>query len=191
MVQWWPSFWARYSDERHDMTDVADSQERPQGPVVLTDEQTAEMNHRAPDGLLGNEVSWANSSEEGAHVSVTLLVNGAIVTGVLIANWRWAELVNEQWVSALDGRIEKSVYAARAEEFKGYRDDHLEANKRWADLSTEEKQKAIVDDTPTFIHLEDASVVAGNAFIPQNGTLWRGRLLQVDAWCFGKLSTER
>ena len=133
-----------------------------------------------PDPILGALVDIVNDARAHADtVTLTLIVNGAVVSGELLPAWRWMKLVDEQ----LGGST-----------FLGERADELaeEARLAWvandppAQPWTAERVRTS-DPKSQFVHLQNAQIVTGNGDYPP--TLWRVRLTDVSGWCYGALRT--
>ena len=133
-----------------------------------------------PDPILGALVDIVNDARANADtVTLTLIVNGAVVSGELLPAWRWMRLVDDQ----LGGST-----------FLGERADELaeEARMAWvandppAQPWTAERVKTH-DPTSQFVHLQNAQIVTGNGDYPP--TLWRVRLTDVSGSCYGALRT--
>lgn len=157
-----------------------------QEKFTLTDDLRKVLTERAPDGLLEEVVSITNRMADGRGMNITLQVKGVIVTGDMIANWLWADLINERLSAAPPAN--ESPFAHWSEELKASRDLNTERDAKWNELTLEEQRALVVDSTSAFIHLEKAHYVAAGHMMPEGGTLWRARLSQVDAWTFGRLS---
>ena len=115
-------------------------------------------------------------------------MQGLLVTGELISAWWWAAQLHEQQEAAR-GEQPKSENKTWREEFERRRDENVIDDAAWEAMSREEREENLLRKTPGFFHLQGASVVSGELFIPTAGTLWRGRLSQVDAWFPGKVGS--
>ena len=133
-----------------------------------------------PDPIVSALVDIVNDARANADtVTLTLIVNGAVVSGELMPAWRWMKLVDEQ----LGGST-----------FLGERADELaeEERRAWAanDPPAEEwtAERVMTHDPKSqFVHLQNAQIVTGNGDYPP--TLWRVRLTDVSGWCYGALRT--
>lgn len=117
------------------------------------------------DGILEAFVSQAN--ENGFALDISLLVEGAIVSGTL--------------VSAED------YYKALIESFKEGNDVAKEFSEQFAEASKSSKS---AEGGANFIHLKEARIfLNGSNPIPSEGTtLWRGRLTEVDSFFLGRIT---
>ena len=163
--------------------------DKQQEKFTLTDDLRRALAERAPDSLLEEVVSITNRMADGRGMNITLQVTGVIVTGDMIANWLWADLLNERLSAAPPAN--KSPFVHWSEEFKASRDRNAERGAKWSDLTLEEQRVLVLDSTSAFIHLEKAHFVTAGHMMPEGGTLWRARLSQVDAWSLGRLSPSR
>ena len=134
-----------------------------------------------PDPILGVLVDIVNDARamNADTVTLTLIVNGAVISGEILPEWRWMKLVDEQ----LGG---STFLGVRAEELA------KEARLAWtaddlpAEQWTAERTKAH-SPRPLFVHLQNAQIVTGHGDYPP--TLWRVRLTDVSGWCYGALRT--
>ena len=133
-----------------------------------------------PDPILGALVDIVNDARANADtVTLTLIVNGAVVSGERLPAWRWLKLVDEQ----LGG---STFLGERAEELAEDARLAWAANDPPAQPWTAERVKT-TDPTSQFVHLQNAQIVTGNGDYPP--TLWRVRLTDVSGWCYGALRT--
>ena len=133
-----------------------------------------------PDPILGALVDIVNDARANADtVTLTLIVNGAVVSGELLPASRWMKLVDEQLGGStfLGERAEALAEEARLA---------WVANDPPAQPWTAERVKT-TDRTSQFVHLQNAQIVTGNGDYPP--TLWRVRLTDVSGWCYGALRT--
>jgi len=147
------------------------------GPQVDGEESTVV----GPDPILGALVDIVNDARamNADTVTLTLIVNGAVISGELMPGWRWMKLVDEQ----LGG----STFLG-----KGAEKLADEQQRAWAanDPPAEQWTAAYVmahDPKSQFVHLQNAQIVTGNGDYPP--TLWRVRLTDVSGWCYGALRT--
>jgi hypothetical protein len=126
------------------------------------------------DYLLELFVRMANHNDE-LELPLTLCVGGLIVTGFLIGGRRYFDLLAEDLVGdAVEGATE-----LRAE----LRDMTVA---KYGSPGEDPEQEPVIG----IIHLRDAHVIGSAGLIPSNrGVVWRGRLIEVDGWCIGTLST--
>lgn len=133
-----------------------------------------------PDPILGALVDIVNDAHANADtVTLTLSVNGAVVSGELVPAWRWLRLVDEQ----LGG---STFLGERAEELAEEARLAWAANDPPAQPWTADRVKNH-DPTSQFVHLQNAQIVTGHDDYPP--TLWRVRLTDVSGWCYGALRT--
>ncbi len=132
-----------------------------------------------PDPILGSLVDIVDDvrAMDADTITLTLIVNGAVISGELLPARRWMKLVDKQ----LGGST-----------FVGERADELvvEAQLAWkapagrwtAEHAKEHRTKS------QYVHLQNAHIVTGLGDYP--ATLWRVRLTDVSGWCYGALRTE-
>ena len=172
-----------YKDRRH-LGGFARSQERKQDaamtPSSVAHADDEESSVTGPDPILGALVDIVNDARANADtVTLTLIVNGAVVSGELLPAWRWMKLVDEQLGGStfLGERAEALAEEARLA---------WVANDPPAQPWTAERVKT-TDRTSQFVHLQNAQIVTGHDDYPP--TLWRVRLTDVSGWCYGALRT--
>lgn len=155
------------------------------GEAVVTSRSAAEADAEEPwatrpDPILGAIVDIVNDARANADtVTLTLIVNGAVVSGELLPAGRWMTLVDEQ----LGG---STFLGERAEELAEEARLAWAANDPPAEPWTAERVKAH-NPKSQFVHLQNAQIVTGNGDYPP--TLWRVRLTDVSGWCYGALRT--
>lgn len=117
-----------------------------------------------PDPVLQVVAAVAERSDD-FRMSVTLNVNGTIVTGVLVGHSNWFQQIGESY-----GGVLKDLFEPIAEAIATNADP---------------------DDPRGFIHLVDARFIT-SGLMPsapgEKGFLWRGRLAHVSAWAPGTIS---
>lgn len=128
------------------------------------------------DAFLAAWVEITNNNP-GVDTSVTLLVGGLIVTGMLISITAYHKALGESFAaSTADPELQRTwreTFAGMADSYKPQPPD------------------ATVP-LPYYVHLRDARVMrADGQMIPHNGgVVWRGRLTAVDAWWFGSMESR-
>ena len=134
-----------------------------------------------PDPILGALVDIVNDARalNADTVTLTLIVNGAVISGELMPGWRWMKLVDEQ----LGG---STFLGERAETLAEEEQRAWAANDPPAEPWTAERVMTH-DPKSQFVHLRNAQIVTGNGDYPP--TLWRVRLTDVSGWCYGALRT--
>lgn len=135
--------------------------------VPFSDEYKATRQALTPDGWLSVMVDQCENT--GIEMGVTLTVGGAIISGVLIGRTKWTEELAEFG--------EGNFFA------KAIRDANEELTKPGGED----------DDEPafeSFIHLREARFWSPRGPITKQGSLWRGRLSEVQGWSLGVLTTS-
>lgn len=126
------------------------------------------------DGLLRNLVLLANS--EIMSISITLTVNGVVLTGRLIGYKRYYDGIIKSLHNA------KVIADTSEEATSKSKDTIVEFFEEIKDIATKEK-----GDELTFMHLEKAVVLndsSGNLFYP---SFWRLKIDSVDGYMIGAL----
>lgn len=122
-------------------------------------------------------VKLANLS--GLEMSVTLFVNGTVVTGILIPNYKYfdqvAEALGHFETGELIGEQLRKFSTQFKEEKKGFHN------------SLDSTKNEIEVNGIGYIHLEKAKVIDGNSFYPEEGTLLRFKIKSVDGFIIGKM----
>jgi hypothetical protein len=118
-------------------------------------------------------VSLVHMATSGLEISVTVAIEGAILSGMLIGAAEFFKLYGAAWRSGL-GNADKAeeieaTFVTQGQEAK----EQIESGK--ANLA--------------FFHLRDAKIVSGGMVLPrQAGLLFRGRISRVSGFAVGKLS---
>jgi hypothetical protein len=124
-----------------------------------------------PDWYLQRLVSLVEDPSMTKHkmsFAVTLLTNGALVSGQLIGAREYFELFDKEWVAALHLPEGKSLFGTFIDEIypENERPDALERR---------------------YIHLKGARMFFGTQQVPSGdeGVLWRGRLAAIAGFTVG------
>jgi len=117
-------------------------------------------------------------NELDAGVAVTIVAAGAVITGELIGVRAYFKAFGESFGQPFESRNPQA-----AEDFR----------RRFADMGEEIHGEAAADDKhlPSFYHLRDAQVFAGDKMVPTNGMLWRGKVSDVAGFSLGRFSESR
>ncbi len=158
---------------------MSDEQQQQEAP--LTDEELRmTIDGRSTDWFLQKFVSLANTI--GLSCGITLFVEGAMISGMLVSGKRYFEAFADEFSSNYPGDDEakEEVRAGIASHTAIYADDESD------DESDNEPPP------PQYIHLVDARYFApGGQPIPTNrGVLWRGRINAVSGFNLGTLMAE-
>ncbi|MCG5104461.1 gas vesicle accessory protein GvpU [Oceanobacillus alkalisoli] len=121
------------------------------------------------DWYLENLVYVANA---GVEIGITLSIKGTIVSGTLIPNYRYFEILSEQF-NALGNELGKSLSGAAD---------------KYVDEFRQDKNKDLDEIQVGYIHLNDAKYYTPNGNFPQDSMLWRGKIEEVDGFTIGSLS---
>lgn len=127
------------------------------------------MSEETKDNILESFVRAANKYD--FELDISLLVNGAIVTGTLISA--------------------SNYFEALSESFK----DGSDVAQQLGDMLTESGEAAGSDNNSevNYIHLKDTRIYCGdNKPTPNKGKIiWRGKLQEVDSFFLGKISEPK
>ncbi|MBT0773123.1 hypothetical protein KIH74_29535 [Kineosporia sp. J2-2] len=122
---------------------------------------------------------FASIAEQASfEVGITVAVDGALVSGVLVGQDEWLNLLGHTMAGG------ESI----AESLRRYLNKGLhEAVTQILEPLTEDPQPAEYQ----FLHLKNARYVMGEAFVPTPPTepvLWRGRISHISGWSWSTLS---
>ena len=125
------------------------------------------------DWLLQELVKITNDAGGVSGVRLTLVVEGALVSGELISGREFFDSYGKEWRSlARDSGL--GEWAA-----KMYRRTGKELYQRGGDPNA---------PPPAYVHLRDAVIYQAGAAVPEHaGILWRGRISHVSGFSIGKL----
>jgi hypothetical protein len=131
------------------------------------------------DWYLQSLVSIVNSaSTEGTEIeiSLTLVVGGSLVSGMLISGKKYFDIFADEFSAAWPGE-KSSIRESFASNGKIYEKDD----------ESEGKSKPL----PQFIHMRNARVYNGGSPFPQKqGVLWRGKINAVSGFNLGSVLPE-
>lgn len=160
--------------------------ERPEEPEATQDQEADEVESPVESGSIRDDLSFVRPDNEleglvnvanriGLGMSMTLVTNGAVVSGNLIGYSQfWNETANR--FEGMDISDENAAAGVRA----------------LAESYRERAEEGLADDQddspwpPRYVHLNDAWVHDGAKYV--NVGLWRGRLALVVGWSFGQSS---
>ena len=123
------------------------------------------------DGLLVLMANAVGKIDTGSAMSITFSVQGATVSGTMIAAQAWRRLLVARMREQAGGEFVETMA-------KGF--ESLDAKD-----AAEAELPAEVRPLPKFVHLRDAHLITGDGATPLVFGLWRGRLAQVDGWAYG------
>src|SRR5262245_44066647 len=133
------------------------------------------------DWNLLNLIDLANRLEAG--FPVTIVCGGAVITGDLVSVREYFRLFGELLSGPFEPHNQEAADAIR-KQFEGVGDEIR------AEIE-EEESGAREPTLPSFIHLRNAQFVAGNAMLPTNGMLWRGKLSHVSGFALDRFTVSR
>jgi hypothetical protein len=123
---------------------------------------------------------FASIAEQASFdLGITVSVEGALVTGVLVGQDEWLRLLGQ----TMDGG-ESIALSLRRYLNKGLHEAVTEVIEPLNDDPQPEEYE--------YLHLKNARYVMGQAFVPTPPTepvLWRGRIEHISGWSWGTLSS--
>jgi hypothetical protein len=166
--------------------------------VKPPDETSSPGGNLAPDELLASLVNLANRFDIG--MSITLNVEGLLVTGQMISGKKYYEEFANQLRRAKAGALRQVIdeladaYAELGGELYPLHDFSKDEESEGEGENEGIESEGSKDDEPRipkgFIHLRNARFTnPAGLFIPTgSGMLWRGRLVAVSGFTMGELS---
>jgi hypothetical protein len=157
--------------------------ESPEGVAPAAGKVPDGPQERNDDGFIRMLVRFCN--ETGAGIAMTVHAGGTIVSGTLISDTKYYQLLAERVRTALPDDESAEDFAGGVDQWARLiagEDGKEEANgeKEPAD----QKVKSI--RRTSYLHLKDASIGPSLAeLLPQERVLWRGRLGTIDGWMLG------
>jgi hypothetical protein len=135
---------------------------------------------RNDDGFLRMLVRFCN--ETGAGIGITVHAGGTIVSGTLISDTEYYQLLAERVRTALPDDESAEDFAGGVDRFA-----RLIAGDDGKEEANGEKdpadQKVKSTRGTSYLHLKDASIGPSLAELsPDERVLWRGRLSSIDGW---------
>jgi hypothetical protein len=125
-----------------------------------------------------------HAAERGAHVGLTVTVDGAVVTGTLVGTVEYCRALADQF-TALNGST--VMDEGFAEAFRTLVDDAygIAQGDRRANPDASAFERAV-----SFLHLLEARYVSGPTFLPhgRHGVAWRCRVNDITSWSIGDLT---
>jgi hypothetical protein len=149
------------------------TEEQDKKPSV--DDMNLAMDGRSVDWYLQSLVSTVNTTD--VQFGITLFVEGAIISGLLIGGKKYFETFANEFAGAFPGDDEAKETIRQS--FASY-----------AEIYTSEESADL--PPPQFIHLLDSRCFSpGGKPLPGNrGVLWRGKINAVSGFSLGSLSAE-
>jgi hypothetical protein len=133
------------------------------------------------DLLLRSLVQLADVRSE--KMSITLFVQGSIVSGLLIGEKAYFEALNNALNAFNPDGSDKDkevirTFLAPFQSLSTNLPDNQQEQSQWRDIE--------------FIHLKDAKFYSGDSLVTQDkGSYWRGRLSRIDGFWLGNLSSNK
>jgi hypothetical protein len=157
------------------MTDVKEES------VPNKEELFFSLEGRSLDWYLQWLVSTVNTSS--MEFGVTLFVEGAIISGVLVSGKKYFETFAKEFSGAYPGDDDSKEVIRKA--FAGYAEIYAHENT--------EDERLRPTSPPQYIHLVDVKCFSpGGGSLPSNrGLLWRGKINAVSGFSLGTISADR
>jgi hypothetical protein len=118
-----------------------------------------------------------DKSNLDVEFNLTVIVDGAVVSGLAISNKKWADLTS----ALLNG-----VFPQLAEEFADSANFLRQANEDMVEQRAAEDRPRVPFK---FIHMRDVTIHNGGGLI--RFPLWRGKLSHVSGWSFGSTNVPK
>lgn len=154
------------NNEVADVIEVKDSHEQTETPAQLVESNDI-------DWHLANLVALTNDYP-GVGIGVTLTVNGALVSGLLISGKEYFDSLSEEIGKDSGNSLSMGI----SEGMKNISETLYSSSSKPRPVNT------------VYIHLKDARHYIGGSAIPQKGAYWRGKLCDVSGFTFGSLSQD-
>jgi hypothetical protein len=139
------------------------------------------------DGFLRMLVRFCN--ETGAGIALTVHAGGTIVSGTLISDTKFYQLLAKRVRTALPSDESAEDFAGGVDQWA-----RLIAGQDGKEEPNGEKpadQKVRSARGTSYLHLKDASIGPSLAELsPQERVLWRGRLSSIDGWMLGSFEPK-
>lgn len=125
-----------------------------------------------------------HAAERGAHVGLTVTVDGAVITGTLVGTVEYCRALADQFMTTEGGTVMDEAFA---DAFRTLVDDAygVAQGDRRATPDASAFEQAV-----SFLHLLEARYVSGPTFLPhgRHGVPWRCRVCDVTSWSLGDLT---
>jgi hypothetical protein len=115
------------------------------------------------------------AENDGIEAALTLNVQGAIVTGILIGSRAYYDGITESSLHLKDDTMSKII----AKRFGDLRDEYLKQKQEQGDKKDDEEAAA------TYIHLKNAKY--HQPAMNSSSSWWRGKISSIDSYSFDSL----
>ena len=160
--------------------------ERPEGVAPVAGKVPDGPQERNDDGFLRMLVRFCN--ETGAGIAITVHAGGTIVSGTLISDTKYYQLLAKRVRTALPSDESAEDFAGGVDQWA-----RLIAGAGKEEPNGEKPADQKVKSTPgtSYLHLKDAAIGPSRAELsPQQRVLWRGRLSSIDGWMLGSFEPK-
>jgi hypothetical protein len=145
---------------------------------ILVEYLEAQSYRKPKDLSLARLVLMTN--EYNMSIPITLQVGGIIITGKMVSIVEYFKLLSKEYNPDPEGKSTQWGFLNR------FFDESAEVARVEIEKDKSENKHRV---QPNYIHLKEAQIINGINFIPNGGTLWRGRLEKVDGYFMGMLAT--
>ncbi|MFF4210882.1 hypothetical protein ACFYZE_16285 [Streptomyces sp. NPDC001796] len=137
-------------------------------------------------------VNLLNASKEDIGGPwLVLTTGGLVISGQLIPNWLWFETYEKELETPSDENPWAYFFSSFKDTLKEEKEEQDKAEAAAESLAPRFQQAILEATTTGFIHLRKAKVFhPGQSPLPANGMLWRGRLIDIAGWSFGRLGGD-
>lgn len=145
-----------------------------------------QKNEQVSDGLLCTLVAMVNTNH--GSWPITLTIGGCVITGSLIGIREYFDGVSSEFESVAKDSSTLSEEGTSPQKF--FSDLGKLAFERWQEQEDKSEETG-VRELPIHIHLKDAKFLFETKIVPKNVPLfWRGKIADVNGFCFGSLQTQ-
>jgi hypothetical protein len=117
------------------------------------------------------------AENDGIEAAITLNIQGAIVTGILIGSKAYYDGITESSLHLKDDTMSKII----AKRFGDLRDEYLKQKQEQGDKKDDEEAAA------TYIHLKNAKYHQHQPAMNSSSSWWRGKISSIDSYSFDSL----
>lgn len=125
------------------------------------------------------------AAERDTRLGVAVCVGGVVVSGRLVSTKTYARAVADHFLSATGATAMDSAFAEAFGELVDDATDVAQGDRRAT------PDAAAYERALGFLHLAEARILSGAGVLPhgRHGVLWRCRVIDVDGWAVGELTS--
>lgn len=124
------------------------------------------------DWMLQTLVEWANN---GVKLPITVTVGAGFITGTLVSGKEYIEYIEKVYFPTSHGETSDTL----SQVFNYWKQPYEPGYEEENNLGR------------FYIHLKDAKLFNNGAFVPNDGTYWRGRISSIDGFSLGELAKSK